>query len=82
MTVRIADGRATIPLWAAITLIVTVLLATIGWVALATEKANNTEHQALDSRLLKVENVMKAIPDIQKDVAVILAIMAEKEKNK
>jgi hypothetical protein len=75
MTVRIADGKATIPLWAAVVLIITVLLATTGWVALATEKANNTAHEALDGRLRKVEDVMKSIPDMQKDIAVIVALL-------
>jgi type VI protein secretion system component VasK len=79
MTVQIKDGKATIPLWAAIVLIVTILLATAGWVALAAEKANNSEHQAISSRVDKVEEAVKAIPLMQKDIGVITAILVERD---
>ena len=71
MTVRIADGKATIPLWAAISLIVTILLGAAGWVALATDKANETAHKALELRIEKVELAIGLMPEMQKDIAII-----------
>lgn len=82
MNVKIADGKATIPLWAAIMLIVTILLATAGWVALAAEKANAVAHDAIDERLNKVEVVIATIPEMQKDIAVIAALLHEMKESK
>ena len=80
MTVHVTDGKATIPLWAAITIIVTILLATVGWVALATEKANSVEHRAIELRVEKVEKAINSIPEMQKDIAVIAALLAKENK--
>jgi len=78
VNVKIADGKATIPLWAAIMLIVTILLATAGWVALAAEKANAIAHDAIDLRLNRVEKAIELIPEMQKDIAVIAALLSQK----
>jgi len=89
MTVHIKEGRATIPLWAAIALAISVIMAAVGWVALASEKANNAQHEVLhqqieaeDARLVNVEKAVEAIPQIQKDVAVITAIITERDGKK
>jgi hypothetical protein len=75
MTVHISEGNAKVPLWAVICLIVTILLAAVGWVALATDKANESEHKAISDRVSVVEQATKAIPDMQKDIAVIAAVL-------
>jgi heme/copper-type cytochrome/quinol oxidase subunit 2 len=75
MKLRLENGNATIPLWAAITLVITILLAATSFVALATEKANNAAHDAITDRVQKVEIIIAAIPTMQKDIAVIAAVL-------
>jgi hypothetical protein len=80
MTVHIKDGRATIPLWAAITIIVTILIAVISIVSLAKERESNAQHETLSNRISTVEEVVKAIPQIQKDISKIVGYMEATKK--
>lgn len=82
MTIKFENGKATIPLWAAIVLIVTIILATTGWVALATEKANAAAHEAISNRVTKLEQVIASIPEMQKDIAVIAALLNDRSTKK
>jgi len=86
MTVHIKEGRATIPLWAAVALVITSILAVAGGLALAAEKMNDAQHEAIKEsvnavadRTTKIEKIIEAIPQMQKDIAVILAKIEDKK---
>ena len=72
MTVHIKEGKATIPLWAAISLIVVILIAAVGWIGLAAQRASDAEHKTITTRVQAVEDAVKAIPQMQKDIATIM----------
>ena len=80
MTVNIKDGKATIPLWAAVTIIVTILIAVTSIVSLAKEKESNAQHETLSNRIGSVEEVVKAIPQMQKDISKIIGYLEATKK--
>ncbi len=78
MTVRFENGNAKVPLWAVVTIMVTILLGVTGWIIAAEAKVSDAQHRELaqkdaeiERRVDRVEAALLILPAMQQDIAVI-----------
>jgi hypothetical protein len=71
MNVKLENGTAKVPLWAAICLLVTVLLASVGWVVAATSRASNAEHETIWN---SVKTIQEDIREIKADIKILAGV--------
>jgi hypothetical protein len=69
MNVKLEQGTAKVPLWAAITMVVTILLASVGWVVAANARASDAEHMAIWNSVKAIE---RSIDEMRTDIKNLL----------
>lgn len=67
MTVKIERGQAPTPLWALVTLTITILLGASGWAAYAIQRGADVEHRILQQSNTVQENEITDLQDKVKD---------------
>ncbi len=71
MNVKLEQGTAKVPLWAAVCLIVTILLASVGWVVAATSRASDAEHETIWN---SVKTIQEDIKEIKADIKILAGV--------
>jgi hypothetical protein len=95
MTVQVHPGKATVPIWAVVTLCITILIAVVGWIIALTSKVSDAEHKAIVQSVMTLDNFVQtknaaqdadlkeqgtAVTQIQKDIEYIKASVTRIER--